>query len=140
MRKVYCTAIKNLKYEFITDFEKRHIEVPGLGLTDSVFQILQTARQRFCSFFRRGHYERDRGYHYEKAYAYDRIRAHHDIGSNKGAHSDYKAHHGQEGHKDSGSHGAHGYSYFKKQDKAGGQGYRDHGLQYLSPHHHAYGK
>ncbi|KAF8783390.1 histidine-rich glycoprotein-like isoform X2 [Argiope bruennichi] len=106
----------------------------------------------------RAHYERDRGYHYEKAYAYDRIRADHDIGSSKGAHSDYKSHHDQEGYKNLGSHGAHGKSYFKKHGEhgeyghqhnsalykgghhAGGQGYHDHGLKYLSPHHHAYGK
>ncbi|GBM46282.1 hypothetical protein AVEN_139841-1 [Araneus ventricosus] len=39
MRQMYFTCIKNFKHESIADFEKRCIEVTGLGLTDLGFQL-----------------------------------------------------------------------------------------------------
>lgn len=87
-----------------------------------------------CHFIYRGHYERDRGYHYEKAYAYDRVRAHHDIGSSHGGHSTYNAHHGQEAHKDAGDHAAETYSYFKKNNQGSGYGYNDGNSLYKKGH------
>ncbi|GBM59256.1 hypothetical protein AVEN_205086-1 [Araneus ventricosus] len=39
MRKMYFTCIKNFEAESIIDFEKRYIEVTGLGLKDLGFQL-----------------------------------------------------------------------------------------------------